>query len=317
MRHTFILPLASLALFACPKDTPPPAKAPKAAPAQAAASQPRTPASQPTGATSQPSQAYSEAQIEARVAAATARLNSSEAGRILLAATEAHGGLSNWFKGRALTFRYDYQPVKGPRRNSLQTVDLLSSRAYHTLDEPTKGKFAFDGRQAWVKLESQEKFAARFWALTPYYFVGMPFVLSDPGVKLELSADDPALAGLPEADVIRATFAPGTGDAPDDYYVVYVAKDDHRVLALRYVVSYAPFFEGKPVKSSPEKLLVYEAPQTFGPLKLATRQVFYGFADGRRGDKVTVADLSEVTYGAPFDEARLHKPEGAVFDTSL
>jgi len=256
--------------------------------------------------------------VAARVTAAVARLEASEVGRILLASTEAHGGLEAWFEGRALRFRYDYRPVEGTRRNSLQTVDLLASRAYHTLDHPAKGKLAFDGRRAWMKLEGGAKFAARFWALTPYYFVGMPFVLSDPGVKLELVEDDPAAAGLEvPAHVVRATFAAGTGDAPDDFYVLYVAKDDHRLLALRYVVTYAPFFEGKAAKSSPEKLLVFEDPRPAGPLTLARRHAFYAFGEGRRGEKITLADISEVEYGAPFDEAALEMPEGAVIDDSL
>lgn len=319
MKSQLLVATLSGLLVACPKPDSPskPKAASPATPPAAAASQPARPSSQPSsqpsGSATQPAQSA----IATRVTAAKARLAASEAGKILLKSTETHGGLEAWFSSQALQFRYNYQPVQGVQRNSLQTVDLLSSRAYHELDAPAKGKLAFDGDKAWMKLEGGAKFAARFWALTPYYFVGMPFVLSDPGVKLSMSADDPKAAGLPQAHVIRAAFDPGTGDAPDDYYVLYIAKDDHRLLALRYVVSYAPFFEGKPMKSTPEKLLVYEDVKPLGPLKLSRQHLTYAFKDGKRGDKVTVSDITEMKYAAPFDEARLRMPQGAVIDESL
>ena len=270
---------------------------------------PPAPASQPA---SQPAAAHG-----ARAAEARARLEASPAGRVILAATEAHGGLEAWFAGQALTFRYDYRPVKGPARTSVQTVDLLGSRVYHRLEAPSRGDFAFDGARAWMKLDGAEPFAARFWALTPYYFVAMPFVLGDPGVQLDLLDEDPAPAGLEDVDVVRVTFAPGTGDAPGDYYVLYVCKRTRLVLALRYVVTYAPFFEGKAVKATPEKLLVYEDLAPAGPLTLARRHTFYALADGHRGERVTDAQVSAVEYGAAFDEARLAMPEGAVVDEAL
>jgi hypothetical protein len=316
MKPRLLVPLLASALFGCPNprtESKTAASVASAPSTERAASQPASPASQPQGASSQPAQG----DITRRVEAAKARLSSTPTGQLVLKATEAHGGLQAWFSGRALEFRYDYQPVQGTRRNSLQTIDLLSARAYHDLEHPTKGKLAFDGKEAWMKLEGEGKFAARFWALTPYYFVGMPFVLSDPGVRLQLSPDTAEAAGLPPAHVVRASFDPGTGDAPDDYYVVYIAKDDHRVLAVRYVVSYAPFFKGKPMKSTPEKLLVYEDLQAVGPLKLSSKHVFYKFPEGKRAEKVTVADVSGFRYGAPFDEQRLAMPKGAVVDEAL
>jgi hypothetical protein len=248
---------------------------------------------------------------------ARARLGATEAGRLVLAATEAHGGLEAWFAGGALAFRYDYVPVQGARRTSMQTVDLLGARAYHDLEAPAVGKLAFDGHQAWMQLEPPEPFAARFWALTPYYFVGMPFVLGDPGVILTKLDEDPGPAGFSGVDVVKATFAPGTGDAPEDYYILYLEQASRRLLALRYVVTYAPFFEGKPARASPEKLLVYEDLAPAGPLTLARRHTFYAFGEGHRGEKVTDATVSAVTYGAPFDPARLLMPPGATLDEAL
>ncbi|MCA9547031.1 MAG: hypothetical protein KC613_21665 [Myxococcales bacterium] len=258
------------------------------------------------------------AEPDRRAAAGEARLSASPAGRVVLRGIQAHGGLPAWFAGRALAFRYDYAPLNGrPRRDSTQVVDLLASRAYHTLRAPVAGRFAWDGERAWADFPNPHEAAVRFWALTPYYFVGMPFVLGDPGVNLALSDDPAEAAGLPPAQAVRVTYDAGVGDAPDDYYVAYFARDDGRLLAVRYVVSYKPFTAKMGVAHTPEKLLVYSDVRPVGPLRLAHRHDFHAFVDGRRGDKITVATVSDLTYSVPFDEARLAMPAGAHLDRSL
>lgn len=253
---------------------------------------------------------------------ATARLNASPAGKIVLRGTERHGGLTAWYAGKALTFHYDYDPqAEGkPSRTSLQTIDLLSSRAYHDMTSPVKGQIGWDGTKAWSTYEPS-KSPPRFWALTPYYFVAMPFVLSDPGVNLKIVPDTGEAVGLPPADVVKVTFGANVGDAPDDYYYAYFAKDDGRMLALRYVVSYKPFMKAG-MQHTPEKILTYEDLKPAGPLTLARTMRTYTLdkdASGAvsRGKFVTLSTVSQVKYGATFDESRMTMPAGAKVDTSL
>lgn len=237
-----------------------------------------------------------------------------KAGEIVLRGIERHGGLDAWFAGKALRFDYRYDPVgEAPPVETTQVIDLLASRAYHDIKTPGAGRFAFNGERAWIKLEDAAfQMPPRFWSLTPYYFVGLPFVLGDPGVKLEVIGDDPAAAGLPPADVIKVTYESGTGDAPDDYYIAYFARDDGRLLAVRYIVTYEPLLAKRGGKAGPEKLLVYDDFQKVGPLTLARSHAFHAFPDGKRGEKGTDAGPSAIEYGATFDEARLVMPEGAV-----
>lgn len=253
---------------------------------------------------------------EDRILAGEARLRGSEAGQVVLRGIEAHGGLKAWFGGAALQFRYTYAPTDRPKRDSTQTVDLIRARVYHNVHAPVIGRLAFDGHEAWSTFDPK-LIAARFWSLTPYYFVGMPFVFADPGVNLEVVDEDPAAAGLPASTAVRVTFGDGVGDAPDDYYIAYFAKDGGRLLAVRYVVSYPAFFKGSGRSHTPEKLLVFEAPKSLGPLKVSRRHVFYGFGDGARGERVATADVTEAAYGVPFDESRLVRPAEAVVDRSL
>ena len=254
------------------------------------------------------SAASSAASLPARANEARKRLEKSAAGKIVLRSTDRHGGLERWFAQRAIQFRYDYVPVKGLRRNSLQTIDVHRARAYHDLED--FGAFSWTGEEAFK--EFTKEYPVRFWALTPFYFVGLPFVLSDAGVTLEILEGDSTTLGLPEADIVKATFS--VGDAPDDYYILYFAKDDGRLLATRYIVTYAPFYKADPSRKPKEKILYFADLQEHEGLVFAARHDFYMMQEERRGEKVTVSTLSEVKVNATFDESRMQKSENAIVD---
>lgn len=186
------------------------------------------------------------------------RLQTSVAGRLLLKSIERHGGLTKWYSLGTADFDFDYVPVGKPkkRKYTRQQVDLWNSRARHTeLGEGADATFAYDGKKAWMS-PSADAFpsTARFWSLTPYYFVAMPFVLADEGVNLE-KLPDVTIDGK-AFDVIKATYNKGTGDADGDYYILHLDKQDGRVDALRYIVSYSGFF--KDGGHSPEKFMRFE-----------------------------------------------------------
>lgn len=242
-----------------------------------------------------------------------------ESGKIVANAIECHGGLGDWFDNETLKFRYDYVPTDpdGMRRDSTQTVELLSSRVYHDVHHPVAGAMAFDGEEAWSTFPP-EKVAARFWALTPYYFVAMPFVLADPGVRLSVVQDDPKAVGLPPGPAVKVTYEAGIGDAPDDYYIVYFNGESGCITGLRYIVTYEPFFAGKEAKHSPEKLLVYSGARTVGGLVVPTHHTFYAMQDGARSEQaVTHATVTDIAFAVPFDEERLRRPEHGRIDRAL
>lgn len=251
-----------------------------------------------------------------KAAEARQRLLQSEAGQIILESVRAHGGYDSWYNGRALRFRYDYRPVDGMVRNSIQTVNLMNSQVYHRLDEPVSGSFAFDGEQVWSTFPP-EQFQPRFWALTPYYFVAIPFVLGDPGVHLEMLDEDPAAAGFSPGPVVGVSFGEDVGDAPDDTYIIYIDGETGLLQGLRYTVTYRPFFANRDMERSAESLIVYEDYQQAGPLLLARKHTYYDFSARVRGGLKTEATVSEMEYAADFDASKLEKPNDAMIDTSL
>ncbi len=195
--------------------------------------------------------------VEKRLEESQKRLEGSPAGQLVAKSIAAHGGLKRWHEAGDLTFRFIYTPQKGLVRDTLQTIDTWSSRARHrTLTQP-EIEFGWDGKQAWHSKGAEEfakKINPRFWALTPYYFVAIPFVLADSGVKLTL-VEDGTFEGQNYRRV-KVTFGDGVGDAPDDYYVVYIHPKTHQVGGVRYIVSYKGFF--KDGGHSPEKFMAYE-----------------------------------------------------------
>lgn len=253
--------------------------------------------------------------VNARVDESQTRLEGSPAGKIVWGAIENAGGLKNWFK-EPIAFRFNYAPLERDATDTFQVIDPFNSKARHVVVRENKwafdadyDEFGWDGKTAWSVARGNE-FAGprspRFWALTPYYFVGMPFVLADPGVVLH-QEKDAVLEGV-DCHVIHVSFEAGTGDAPDDYYVVYFDKQTRRVKGLRYVVSYKGFF--KDGGHSPEKLMVYEGTQIANGLTFATAHPTYKW-DGTKGEKVTDIEVSDLEQSAEYLDSFFEVPKDA------
>ncbi|MEO1271546.1 MAG: hypothetical protein AAFX99_25925 [Myxococcota bacterium] len=252
-----------------------------------------------------------QAAIAARVKSATARLNASESGKLVLKAIEHHGGLQTWYSSGPIAFRFNYRPM-GERKpvDSHQVVDTWSSRARHVWATDDKAEFGWNGKVAWVKDPNKSITTnPRFWSLTPYYFVGVPFVMADPGVRLEMAGEQ-AFEGTTWA-LVKVTFMAGTGDAPDDYYVLYIDKASGRIGGLRYIVTYRGFF--KDGGHSPEKFMSYDGSQTVNGITLPKNYRTFAWNPDKKavGEQVTAITLSDVSF-KPDTQASYFEPiEGA------
>ncbi|SEL21215.1 hypothetical protein SAMN04488008_103142 [Maribacter orientalis] len=234
--------------------------------------------------------------VDGRVNKAKEKLGTSEAGEIVWNAMEAHGGLDRWYANGPLSFRFNYQPLDGKTaRDSYQTLDTWSNRAVHTSATDSTAHFGWTGEQAWVKAKDSTSFEydTKFWALTPLYFYGQPFVLNGEGVNLEL---------LPEVtykeqkqDVVKVTFDAGTGDAPDDYYILYFSKESHKLVVIRYIVSYPEYF--KDGGHAPEKFMEVMGENTVNGILFPTSYKTYWLTkDKKPGEYITQIDVSNVSF---------------------
>ncbi|MFD2914967.1 hypothetical protein [Psychroserpens luteus] len=250
--------------------------------------------------------------IQKRVDAANKRLNTTEAGKVLWSAMEAHGGLNKWYSNGYFSFHFNYAPVnvKGIR-DSYQTIDTWSNKARHnSITDPTSS-FGWDGEEAWVKPKDSTSFAydTQFWALTPLYFSGQPFVLDGEGVNLELLPEQEFQGTMQK--VIKATYDAGVGSAPDDYYILYVNAKTNLVDAFKYIVSYPEYFPNG--GHAPEKITVTQGTTTVDGIVFATGFKTYWSTNDKDGlgEYITKIDVSDISFSPTVEENFFSKPEGA------
>ena len=253
--------------------------------------------------------------VKARVDQAQERLGKSSAGQLLWSSIEAHGGLANWFGKGPIAFHFDYQPLDGGRRrNSYQVIDQWSVRAVHEVADNRDITYGWDGKQAWSFPDSADVGVnPRFWSTTPYYFVGLPFVLADEGVILE-ELGKKEFKGI-TYDLIKASYENGIGDAPDDFYVIYIDPETKLMGALRYIVSYPGFFpDGGHL---PEKFMEITGQQTVDGMTVPTGYHTHWFKNDEPEEHITTIDVTEVSFKDDMLDSYFEMPEGARIQEGL
>ncbi len=252
-----------------------------------------------------------DAWITDRVQAAEIELKKTEAGQLVYQAMQAHGGLEKWYANGPLAFQFDYKPRgEGVRRNTTQIVDTWSNRTVHRDAEDPTAAYGWNGEKAWVTAKDTAAFDynLRFWAFTPIYFLAQPFNFDGAGVNLEKLADK-TLDGQ-TYDAVKVTFADGTGDAPDDFYINYYDQETHRLEALRYIVSYPKYF--KDGGHSPEKIMTLHDFKTVDGITLPTRYETYMLTDAEtKGEYVTDIDVSNIRFLPETKETAFDIPQGS------
>ncbi len=181
------------------------------------------------------------------------------------------------------------------------------------IETPDGQVYVFDGNDAWVMPEDAPvpPGMARFHLLTWPYFVAAPFKLADPGTHI----DD---AGIQSVDLHheypagKLTFDPGTGDSPDDWYIVYRDPDTGRLAALAYIVTYG---KGSHEAEKEPHVAVYEAFEEVDGVTLVTRMRMWNWDSeiGRVGETLGSLELSNYRFVEP-DESTFTQPESARVD---
>jgi len=157
---------------------------------------------------------------------------------------------------------------------------------------------------AWITPSEVDMPMARFHVLTWPYFLAMPFKLSDPGVFYQDAGVMPLTQDVSQP-AIMMSFAPGTGDSPDDWYFLFTDAQD-RLSDVSYIVTY-----GTDKAEAEEKPSVarYSDFVTVDGVTLAQTMTFYFWSP------YTGADTSQETKGtATFSNFEFVTPEADAFD---
>ena len=140
--------------------------------------------------------------------------------------------------------------------------------------------------------------SVRFDAYTWGYFSFFPFKLSDQGTiwnAYENKEKDAA-----NYDTEKLTFKSGTGDAPDDWYVVYADKKTNLIEKAAYIVT----FSGDKAKAeaNPHAIQYLDYKEVDG-VPIATKWVFWGWKEGTGlTDEIGHASLTNIKFVTVTDD---------------
>lgn len=222
---------------------------------------------------------------------------------------EAHGGLESWNEAPSVSW-VDVWTSAGGEPGPPSRIQVEQGRRRAILEVGDGMRMAWDGEKAW-SIDWQAPYPPRFYALLNYHFLNLPWVVHDPGVVLS----EPGTAKLPGDPTgyrtIKVTYEANVGDTPDDYYVLYIHPETHRLRANEYIVTYRALLpEG--VAHTPPHILIYDELAEIDGLLVPTRFTIY-----EEGAVYAACEISDWSFREPFDESGLAMPEGAVVDDSM
>ena len=228
---------------------------------------------------------------------------------IVIGMIEAHGGMAAWRAAPTVSFEDEFSAPNGFSTVSRVMVDQKRRRAY--IDFPgTDMSLAWNGKEAW-SMNWKQPYPPRFLALLNYYFVDLPWLTMDPGVRLSEPETTTMWDDSTEYASVRMTFAPGTGDTPKDQYRLYIDPKTKRLKACAYVVTYRALLPDS-VDSTPEHPLVYEDFTTVNGLVVPTKYTIYMAP----GQPIAMCSIRDWSFGRPFDESRMSRPAEAAMDST-
>ena len=207
---------------------------------------------------------------------------------------QAHG-LERWRAEEAI--RTEIVVEFGGKKTLDGILTFLTDGTKSRIDLKGGTQLVFDGEKAWVSPDSATFKQARFHLLTWPYFLAVPFKLRDGGVRVGWMGDLPLGEGK-HYPALRVTFAPGTGDAPRDWYILYRDGETNRLKAMAYIVTY-----GKAASDKPEDphAITYDDYRNVGAgdgVVIPTRWTFYDWVPGKgiSGDPLGRATLRNVHF---------------------
>ena len=222
-------------------------------------------------------------------------------------------GLDMWSQTKAMTFDIDVEFGGRPMLDASFVFETNGPRV--RMETPDGAVCTFDGNDAWISPPSAATPMSRFHLLTWPWFLYCPMKLQGEGVKLsslgQMHHDGTAHT------TVKMTFDPGTGDAPDDRYILYKDPETDLLALQGYIVTY-----GKAVEEANKDphAITYIHYNDVGGVMLSTEWRFWAWSpsEGVTGDPIGKARLSNLrfmvpddnTFAAPPDASSLSLPSG-------
>lgn len=134
-------------------------------------------------------------------------------------------------------YSFDIELYFGGNESLKASITSLGNSGKIKLVKNTGEIVYFDGKDVFLSTSSENYPSARFDIHTWQYFFGVPYKLSDPGVKWDDMGKMPY--NSVSYPVQKLSFNAGIGDAPDDWYMVYSNPENNLLNAMAYIVTYS------------------------------------------------------------------------------
>lgn len=184
---------------------------------------------------------------------------------------EAYGGLKQWKKFEGLEYN-----LNDNGKMVYQLTHLKDRRAFLKSKNYTVG---YDGKVAWALPDASKVSggSAAFYYNLDFYFMGIPFLLTDPGVHVLYSGK--ALVNGKSYESLKITFGSGIGFTPEDVYYVYLDPESYIMQILTYSISY---FDKKNAEVNSAK--VYSGWQEVQGLLMPSKMENFIWENGKIGE---------------------------------
>ncbi|MBQ4822842.1 DUF6503 family protein [Aquimarina sp. MMG016] len=197
-----------------------------------------------------------------------------------------------FLKHNAVSF--DAKILFGGKEHLEGKITMLTNSTKIRIDKKDGSQLIYDGEKVFLHPEDANDKGTRFDMFTWTYFFGMPYKLSDPGTQWELQQDRDL--DKKSYNTAKLTFEAGTGDAPDDWYVIYTEPNTKVLTASAYIVSFGSGGDTAKAEEDPHAIY-YKDFTTVSGIPFATKWDFYGWTSEKGiTDKLGEAMITNITF---------------------
>jgi len=230
-----------------------------------------------------------------------------EARQLVMDSIAAHGGTEKWYGNGQLQFRWTYHMTDKGQEAVVDTVQTVDPKTMAVVHEVVGKDIRFGMKlgKDWIRPEGSEFTPPpRFWALTPFYFLGMPFVFNDANANFGLLPETMEFEGK-DFTQVKVTYDKAAGDSPDDYYVLLIDPETKLTRGAYYTVTSDLVAKDAP---GPPKFITLDDLTDVGGVKLAGGHRTFSMVDGKIGEQMRFTEVSGVKW-LPEGTVDLSVPE--------
>lgn len=221
----------------------------------------------------------------------------------MVASLEKAHGVKEVLSNEVVAF--DLKLIFGGKESFNGTVTSRTDSGKIKLKRKSDGaEIFFDGEKHFISPDTAEWNGSRFAIFTWQYFFMAPYKLNDAGTKWELTGEK-SIGGNPH-QTGKLSFEAGTGDAPDDWYIIYQNPKDNTMSGMAYIVTAGGTTQEK-AEQNAHAIYYRDYQELSNGVPISSNWDFYNWneEEGFNGEPIGTAAVSNV---------RFVKEEGTIFE---